>query len=124
MAVDPTGEDIKRFLEDDDGGPVVMLNLLRFKPGGGEERYAEYAAAIAGHLDRVGGEIVYAGSTSTTLVAPSGHRWDAIAVVRYPTRKAFLEMVMDPGYQQHTHLRTEALEEAVLEATTPWPGTS
>ena len=33
--VDPTGQDLKRFLEeDDDGGPVVMLNLLRFKPDG------------------------------------------------------------------------------------------
>ena len=30
MAVDPRGEDLKRFLAEDDGGPVVMLNLLRF----------------------------------------------------------------------------------------------
>ena len=27
--------------------PVVMLNLLRFKPDGGQERYAEYGAAVA-----------------------------------------------------------------------------
>jgi hypothetical protein len=30
MAVDPRGEDLKNFLRDDPGGPVVMLNLLRF----------------------------------------------------------------------------------------------
>lgn len=29
-------------------------------------------------------------------------------------------MVADPEYQQVTHLRTEALTEAVLQATTPW----
>jgi hypothetical protein len=30
-------------------------------------------------------------------------------------------MVADPNYQEITHLRTEALEEAVLQATIPWP---
>ena len=32
-----------------------MLNLLDFKPGGGAERYAEYAAAVAPLLEKVGG---------------------------------------------------------------------
>jgi len=31
MAIDPRGADLKRFLSEDHGGPVVMLNLLRFK---------------------------------------------------------------------------------------------
>jgi hypothetical protein len=30
-----------------DGTPVTMLSLLRFKPQGGRERYAEYGAAVA-----------------------------------------------------------------------------
>lgn len=29
-----------------DGSPVVMLNLLAFKPDGGRERYEEYGAVI------------------------------------------------------------------------------
>ena len=29
-----TGSDLNRFLSEDDGKPVVMLNLLRFKPEG------------------------------------------------------------------------------------------
>ncbi len=29
-------------------------------------------------------------------------------------------MVADPDYQAFTNLRTEALTEAVLQATTPW----
>ncbi len=40
--------------------------------------------------------------------------------VRYPSREAFAEMVSDPEYQEVTHLRTEALLEAVLQPTTPW----
>ena len=76
MAVDPRGADLKRYLAEDPGGPVVMLNLLRFAPDGGRERY--------------------------------------------PSRQAFSDMVRDPEYGTGTHLRTGALEEAVLQATTEW----
>ena len=34
MAVDPTPESIERFVADDPSAPLVMLNLLRFVPGG------------------------------------------------------------------------------------------
>ena len=119
MPIDPTGADLKRYLAEDPGGPVVMLNLLSYKEGGATS-YAEYAARIGPFLERVGGEVVYAGECSTTLVAPDGWDWDALLVVRYPSRAAFGQMVADPEYQQITGLRTQALDEAVLQATTPW----
>ncbi len=119
MAIDPRGHDLKRYLADDDGGPVVMLNLLRFADGG-RARYREYAAAVAPFLARAGGELVYAGDGSTALVAEDGQAWDAVLLVRYPSRAAFTTMVADPEYQRITHLRTQALQEAVLQATTPW----
>lgn len=121
MAVDPVGADLKRLLAEDPGGPVVMLNLLRFKPDGGRESYAKYSEALADtYLARYGGEVLYAGDGSTVLVAEAGQAWDAVLVVRYPSREAFSRMVADPEYQQFTHFRTEALEEAVLQATVPW----
>lgn len=122
-SVDPTGNDLKRFLEEDDGQPVVMLNLLRFKPDGGRERYAEYANAIIPFLNKVGGEVVYLGDTATPLVKPDADAsWDAVLLVRYPNRQAFSAMVADPDYQQITHLRTTALDAAVLQPTTPRRG--
>jgi uncharacterized protein (DUF1330 family) len=117
-SVDPTGADLKRFLAEDDGLPVTMLNLLRFKPGGGRDRYDAYATAIGPFLKKVGGSVVYFGVASTPLVAPpSDTPWDAVLLVRYPSRQAFSEMVADPEYQQITHLRTEALDAAVLQPT-------
>ena len=119
MAVDPRGVDLKRYLAEDPGGPVVMLNLLRFREGG-QDSYASYAAALSTtFLPRVGGEVLYAGDGSTALVAEDGQAWDAVLLVRYPSRAAFSAMVADPDYQQVTHLRTEALAEAVLQATVP-----
>lgn len=120
MAIDPRGRDLKTFLEEDPGGPVVMLNLLRFAEGG-RESYDRYAAALSEtFLPRHGGEVVYAGDGSSPLVAEQGQAWDAVLLVRYESRAAFSRMVADPEYQQVTALRTTALVEAVLQATTPW----
>lgn len=119
MPVDPRGEDLKRYLEQDPGGPVVMLNLLRYLPGG-TESYRAYSVALKDYLPRIGAEVLYAGNCSTSLVAPPSWDWDAVLLVRYPSRRAFSEMVRDPAYQAVTHLRTEALTEAVLQATVPW----
>jgi uncharacterized protein (DUF1330 family) len=119
MAVDPRGKDLKRFIEEDPGGPVVMLNLLRYEVAGREE-YERYAAALTEtFLPRYGAEIVYVGDGSTALVAEDGQAWDTVLLVRYPSREAFSSMVADPDYQKVTHLRTAALTEAVLQATTP-----
>lgn len=120
MKVDPTGEDIRRFRDEDDGGPVVMLNLVRFAGEEGRASYAQYSKKVLPFLGGVGATILYAGACSTALVAPDGHDWDALLVVRYPSRSAFLQMVGNPDYQAITELRTAALEAAVLQATTPW----
>lgn len=119
MAVDPRGRDLKRFLQEDDGGPVVMLNLLRFAERG-REGYRAYVSAFRPFAEKYGAELVYAGDGSTALVAEEGQTWDAVLLVRYPNRRAFTQMVADADYQKVTHLRTEALKQAVLQATVPW----
>jgi uncharacterized protein (DUF1330 family) len=90
-----------------EGAPVVMLNLLAFEPDGGQERYMEYAAAVAPLLEKVGGRIVFAGAPAPPLLGEDS--WDMVALVEYPTRQAFLEMTASPEYQAIGHLRTEAL---------------
>ncbi|HWH14216.1 MAG TPA: DUF1330 domain-containing protein [Miltoncostaeaceae bacterium] len=126
MAVDPRGADLKRFLAEDPGGPVVMLNLLRFRPDGGREVYARYLAAFRERAAPHGAEVVYLGEGGTAVVAEDGQAWDAVLLVRYPDRQAFSAMVRDPAYQEVTSLRSGALTEAVLQATTPLepPGTA
>jgi uncharacterized protein (DUF1330 family) len=120
MAIDPRGADLQRFLGDDTTtGELVMLNLLRFADGG-RTHYEAYAAAIQPFLAKVGGSVVYAGLAGDPLVAEAGQGWDAVVIVRYPDRRAFMAMVADPGYQAITHLRTRALRETVLQPTTPW----
>ncbi|WP_103354523.1 DUF1330 domain-containing protein [Amycolatopsis sp. CA-128772] len=108
------------LLADDPGGPVVMLNLLRFRPDGGRESYRRYAEALnRGVNARYGLTVEYLGHGGPALVAEDGQAWDMVALVRYPDRTAFAAMVRDPEYRAIAHLRTEALVESVLQPTTP-----
>lgn len=117
MAVLPTRESIEAYGAEDDGNPVVMLNLLRYGEGG-REHYEEYSRRILPILARFGAEIVYAGECSTTVIAPEVHgEWDSVLLVRYPSRQAFGEMTTDPEYLKIAELRSRGLEDSLLQAT-------
>src|SRR5690242_11101122 len=108
MAINPRPDVLQRFLAEGPTGPLVMLNLLRFADGG-RARYAEYMAAAAPFVARVGGEVVYSGAALPALIADDDRGWDFVLLVRYPGREAFLRMVMDPAYQQIATIREAAL---------------
>ncbi|MFJ8184599.1 DUF1330 domain-containing protein [Streptomyces sp. NPDC096105] len=119
MTVDPHKAVLQELGDQKPGEPFVMLNLLRFAPDG-RTSYEEYSRRAAVFLRQHGGELLYAGDGDTPLVAGQGQAWDAVLLVRYPSREAFVRMVTDPGYQEITRLRSRALTEAVLQPTTPW----
>jgi uncharacterized protein (DUF1330 family) len=91
--------------------PVYMLNLLRFSDA---EAYGRYAAATGPHLQRVGGEVIWAGVCDEALIGPEAREWDMAAVVMYPSRAAFLEMVSDPEYLRISEDRRNGLAESRL----------
>jgi uncharacterized protein (DUF1330 family) len=112
--------ELERFVAADPSGPVVMLNLLRFAPDG-ESKYMEYIERFgsSGVSERYGVTIVYGGAGHPSLVADDGGDWDMVALVSYPSRRHFVDMVNDPDYQEFEHLRAEAVATAVLQPTTP-----
>jgi uncharacterized protein (DUF1330 family) len=101
----------------EESSPIVMLNLLRFRPDGGQERYAEYGAAVTPLLEKTGGRIVFAGSPAAALLGEGS--WDLVVLVEYPSRQAFLDMISSPEYQEVGHLRTEALTRGELHPMDP-----
>ncbi|GLV77094.1 DUF1330 domain-containing protein [Streptomyces hygroscopicus] len=115
--------ELDTLLAEDPGGPVVMLNLLRFRPDGGRESYQRYADALGAEINaRYGLRVEYLGDGGRALVAEDGQAWDMVALVRYPDRRAFVDMIRDPDYRAAAHLRSEALVEAVLQPTSPIGG--
>ena len=97
--------------------PVVMLNLLKFKQDGGPEAYLRYVSETGPFVKAVGAEVLFFGKTGELLYGDE--TWDAVLLVRYPSRKAFLEMASNPDYLKTHAYRVKALERAVLYATDP-----
>lgn len=91
-------------------GPVVMLNLLKFRPKGGAEAYARYSSLARPFLEKAGASLRYLGDVATTLIG--GEEWDAAVLVEYPSKEAFLEMTDDPDYPDD--VRLDAIEDSRL----------
>ena len=132
--VDPEREQIERLAAGDpDAGPILMLNLLRFRDRAaavdgdesltGREAYERYAGGVASHLAAAGGRIVSAGECAEVVIGPEGE-WDLVALVEYPSRRAFLTMIGDPGYQAIARWRTAALTDSRLILCTAPPARS
>jgi uncharacterized protein (DUF1330 family) len=66
-------------------------------------------------LAAFGAEVVYIGETSSALWEEGGGLWDAVAIVRYPGRRAFADMVESAEYYESSNsLRDASLLEVVL----------
>lgn len=116
----PAPEAIQKLVQASETGKLVMLNLLKFKPGTGAASYAEYGRQVAKILERIGARILFAGPVAQSVAGNDGD-WDAIAIVEYPSRKAFLAMGMSAEYQAIHHFRDEGLERTELYAINPMP---
>ena len=120
--IDPTPEQFKALVESDDDSPIVMVNLIRFKDQAtgidegrtGAEAYATYGQNIARYLAEVGGEVLIATASVESIIGPEQAEWDAVLLVRYPSRKAFIQMITNPGYQKEHEHRAAGVEEARL----------
>ncbi|APO76999.1 hypothetical protein AM571_PA00112 (plasmid) [Rhizobium etli 8C-3] len=91
-------EKLGRFLQEDDSRPVVILHPLLVVPEEGLTRCSEFLPMAVSLMARHGAEIMYLSDHLPALVAEGGLPWDAVALVRYPTRQAFAKMIEDPEY--------------------------
>jgi uncharacterized protein (DUF1330 family) len=122
MSVLPTEQQLADLTASTDDGPVVMLNLLRFKDRAdgidegmsGAEAYARYSAATEPFLRAVGGTLRVVLQAQNTIIGPEGREWDLVLLVEYPSRAKFMEMAANPEYLKvHVH-REAALADSRL----------
>ena len=87
-------------------GPVVMVNLMRFRKrsldgdGSGWDAYLRYSALTVPMIKARGGTLLWTGDAkAVALGAEAGNRWDYVALVYYPGVAAFLDMMTSPDYE-------------------------
>jgi uncharacterized protein (DUF1330 family) len=125
MTIGPTKEQIKALVESDLETPVVMLNLLKFAErgggngaGSGRDSYARYGERVRSMLEQVGGRILWQGRADSVVIGGEEDEWDAVILVEYPSRKAFIEMTSSPKYGEVGKDRTAGLADSRLIAMT------
>ena len=121
MPIDLGEEELRRLHETDDGRPFVLAQLLKFAPGG-RDQYLAYSRQAQGILRASGAVIVYAGECEDRLGTAEGEAWDAIVLVRYPSRAAYVEMLSNPSFQEVAELRRKSLRHAMFLLMDDWPG--
>ncbi len=132
MAVNPTAESIEaivRVAGSPEDGPIVMINLNRFRsradygpnpPDGvdvdvsGEEAYARYGAVGAAAVAATGGRLLWSAPVASMVIGDSDDAYDQVLAVWYPNRAAFLKLGDHPGYLEATVHRNAALEKASI----------
>ena len=113
---------VAAMVDGDPDEPVVMLNLLNYRdlaePGfgvdglSGREAYGVYGRKFAELNPRFGGEPIWMGRAPNTIIGDED--WDIVILVRYPTRRQFVEMINDPDYRAIAPIRAAALADSRL----------
>jgi uncharacterized protein (DUF1330 family) len=125
VAIYPGSEQIRQLLDSKEEGPVVMINLLRFKPRSddgsmtGEQAYSLYADAMIPLVESRGGRMIWMGRITSQVIGQGGDGFHTAALVEYPSRKAFVEIAMSPEVAAIAANRAAGLEmQWLLAATT------
>ena len=126
-SIDPSADQVRALRDAGPDGPVVMLNLLKFReqanypagsphpPCSGAEAYRRYQTAFVetvGNVSRA--EVVWEGKIDRTFIGDASEDWDKCLLVRYPSRQHFLAMMADATYREALVHRYAGLERTVL----------
>ena len=110
-------------------GPVVMLNLLRFRdvadysaaphlapasPISGTAAYQRYMAHTLPHLHASGGEVIFLGQGGQFLIGPPTEQWDAALLVRQRSLADFMAFSTNAAYLAGLGHRVAALTDSRL----------
>jgi uncharacterized protein (DUF1330 family) len=127
MTIGPTKEQIQALVESPLDTPVVMLNLLKFAEHAagrgdgvesGRDSYARYGERMRSMLEETGARVLFQGRADSVVIGGDADDWDAVILVEYPSRKAFIEMTSSPQYREVSKDRSAGLADSRLIAMT------
>ncbi len=133
MYINPTadaGRDfVMRALANNITGPIVMLNLLKFReiadysetpdlapaaPLSGAQAFQRYIDHTLPYLKDTGGEILFLGKGGPWLIGPDVERWDFAMLIKQANVQSFISFASNEGYLGGLGHRTAAIEDSRL----------
>jgi hypothetical protein len=129
-SIDPTRDQVRALRDHGRDGPVVMMNLLKFRetaeyppeagfaPCSGKAAYDRYQHAFTVAVGAISqAEVLYDGPCEQVFIGQAGTDatdWDKLLLVRYPSRQHFLAMMADDAYRDALVHRYAGLARTVL----------
>jgi len=117
----PTREQVAAFLQRGQDGPIVMVNLLKFRARAayedgrpteltGEQAYRLYAAGMKKLLEARGGRFVFSGTVRNLLLGEVESLWDVVGLAAYPSPAVMIEIATSPEFRAIEVHRVAGLE--------------
>ena len=108
--------------------PIVMVNPMQVRPHAeyenpalndctGLEAFAGYTSGSAEVRKEAGAELIWSGRAIQMPIGPSEKTWDMVALVRYPSARAYLNMKATKAYEDARVHRRAALYDSRLTMT-------
>ncbi|WP_072548453.1 DUF1330 domain-containing protein [Granulibacter bethesdensis] len=127
--IEPTQEAGRLFVQRDFSGPVVMLNLLKFRnvadysghpelapamPISGAEAFDRYVRHTLPILRESGGDVLFLGEGGPFLIGPADERWDMSMLIRQASAASFLSFASHAEYLAGLGHRVAAVADSLL----------
>lgn len=113
----------------EDDGPVWMINLMHYRAkadyADGREadisgREADDLYAPLGPLKAIGAEVVFVADVDSQFLNDEP-KWDRVAIVKYPTRRSFIEMQTRKDFQELHHHKDAGMSKTIVCGCLPMP---
>jgi hypothetical protein len=127
--IEPSREAGRLLMQRGIEGPIIMLNLMRFReiadytanpelapaaPIRGAEAFDRYIRHTLPFLRESGGDVTFLAAGGALLIGPEAERWDMAMLVRQSSLASFLAFANHAGYLAGLGHRTAALEDSRL----------
>lgn len=106
-AIYPKSEQFQALMKQNDGKPIVMLNLLKFKDKAayadgrktdltGQQAYMLYGQEMSPFVESQGGKFIWMGKIEALAIGVVAEMWDVAALMQYPSAEAFMKIATHP----------------------------
>jgi len=111
----------------EDDGPIWMVNLMSYREqadySDGREsaltgKQADDAYAPLGPLKAIGARPVFLADVDTQFLNDTP-KWDRVGIVKYPTRRSFIEMQSRKDFQELHHHKEAGMAETIVAGCLP-----
>tara|TARA_B110000967_G_C18395477_1_gene321983 strand:+ start:35 stop:484 length:450 start_codon:yes stop_codon:yes gene_type:complete len=111
---------VEKMMEPGPDGPIVMVNLLKFKPKAvykdgrqsaltGRAAYDLYGKAVTQYIQNFGGRVLFGGDVTHLTLGVVDELWDEVALAEYPNRAAMVAMSRSEDFKTMSEHREAGL---------------